>query len=71
MSTSISWKRPDPVCATGSVKILDFTWDPPRRSPATFEAGEHTITYKYYLSGNLEMTCPIVFDVKGLSKHYA
>ena len=63
--TTISWKRPDPVCSSGSSRILDFTWSPVVHSPATFVAGRHAIEYKFYISGNQVLTCTVVFDIRG------
>ena len=63
-SISLSWKRPDPECPSGTVKVLDFTWSPTLRSPAKFGPGHHSINYKFYLSGNQEMNCSVVFNVK-------
>ena len=63
-SKSLTWKRPDPECPSGAVKVLDFTWSPMLRSPAKFGPGHHSINYKFYLSGNQEMNCSVVFDVK-------
>ena len=65
-SISLSWKRPDPTCPSGTVKVLDFTWSPKLRSPANFGPGHHSINYQFYLSGNQKMNCSVAFDVKGL-----